>query len=164
VTALDTAVFPTDRRPIRLAVCVYLSASPISVAAGKVLAVSRRDRPDDIGFPGGQVEEGEALAEAASRELCEETGLVVPPVALAPIYAAFSAPVHDGDAWWLATMLGLRQHSRLVPIPLDPFEVESGVRVRLAEPRELVAEDVSFRDWNERFFTSDIGRYLGGLV
>lgn len=42
---------------------------------GKVLAVSRRDDPSAFGLPGGKVDPGETEAEAAARELQEETGL-----------------------------------------------------------------------------------------
>lgn len=44
---------------------------------GRVLLVRRANPPDQgrWGFPGGRVEAGETLAEAAQRELAEETGV-----------------------------------------------------------------------------------------
>jgi len=42
---------------------------------GKVLAVSRRDDPTQLGFPGGKMDPGEDLITTATRELKEETGL-----------------------------------------------------------------------------------------
>ncbi|CAB1129889.1 ADP-ribose pyrophosphatase YjhB, NUDIX family [Candidatus Hydrogenisulfobacillus filiaventi] len=48
-------------------------------AAPRVLLVRRRYPPEEGGltFPGGGVEMGESVAEAARREVAEETGLVV---------------------------------------------------------------------------------------
>ncbi|MCE8015163.1 NUDIX hydrolase [Halomonas sp. MCCC 1A17488] len=47
------------------------------VDRGKVLMVRRRHPPnaDMLALPGGRVEPGETLFEAAVRELCEETGV-----------------------------------------------------------------------------------------
>ncbi len=39
------------------------------------LLVSRRNRPDNFGLPGGKVDEGELPIRAARRELKEETGI-----------------------------------------------------------------------------------------
>jgi 8-oxo-dGTP pyrophosphatase MutT (NUDIX family) len=44
---------------------------------GNVLSVSRKDDPNKIGLPGGKVDPGEVPAQAAERELFEETGLTV---------------------------------------------------------------------------------------
>jgi ADP-ribose pyrophosphatase YjhB (NUDIX family) len=72
----DSRVYPD--RP-------FLAASAAVIRDGKVLIV-RRARPPARGvytLPGGVVEAGETLAEAAKREVREETGLDVAPLALA---------------------------------------------------------------------------------
>lgn len=43
----------------------------------EILAVSRKNNPNDFGLPGGKVESNETLIEAAKRELFEETGFEV---------------------------------------------------------------------------------------
>ncbi|MBB5933261.1 NUDIX hydrolase [Streptomyces zagrosensis] len=59
----------------------------------RLLLFTFRVHPDAPGSghgwctPGGGVEDGETLAEAAARELCEETGLSVVPEALGPAVA-----------------------------------------------------------------------------
>ena len=63
----------------------YLAASAAIVRDGKILVV-RRARPPAHGLftlPGGVVEVGETLAQAVVREVSEETGLTIEPVALA---------------------------------------------------------------------------------
>ncbi|MDQ1710476.1 MAG: 8-oxo-dGTP diphosphatase [Frankiaceae bacterium] len=59
---------------------VTLCAGAVVVdAAGRLLAVLRRNEPSSgcWSVPGGRVEPGESLAEAARREVAEETGLEV---------------------------------------------------------------------------------------
>ncbi len=66
---------------------------------GKVLAVSRRDDPTAFGLPGGKVDTGETLAQAAARELKEETGLDA--VGLKPFF------VHrEDDGFTTTTFIG----------------------------------------------------------
>lgn len=66
---------------------------------GKVLAVSRRDDPTAFGLPGGKVDAGEELAQAAARELKEETGLDASN--LKPVF------VHDeADGYRTTTFVG----------------------------------------------------------
>src|SRR4051794_12825254 len=63
----------------------YLAVSAVIVRDGEFLAV-RRARPPMQGLftlPGGCIETGESVADAVRREVLEETGLSVEPLALA---------------------------------------------------------------------------------
>ena len=75
-TAPDARAYPD--RP-------YLAVSAAIIRDGRVL-VARRARGPALGvwtLPGGVVEAGETLTEALIREVAEETGMTVEPVALA---------------------------------------------------------------------------------
>lgn len=63
----------------------YLAVSAAIIRDGKVLAVRRARKPALAHYtlPGGGVETGETLHEAVRREVREETGLDIEPVALA---------------------------------------------------------------------------------
>jgi len=63
----------------------FLAASAAVVRDGKVLVVRRASAPANgvFSLPGGVVETGETLHEAVVREVREETGLTIEPVALA---------------------------------------------------------------------------------
>jgi 8-oxo-dGTP diphosphatase len=63
----------------------YLAVSAVIIRGGEFLAV-RRARPPMQGLftlPGGGVEIGESLLDAVRREVLEETGLTIEPLALA---------------------------------------------------------------------------------
>ena len=63
----------------------YLAVSAAIFREGKVLVVRRARKPalNLYTLPGGAVELGESLPEAAAREVREETSLIVEPIALA---------------------------------------------------------------------------------
>ena len=63
----------------------YLAVSAAIIRDGKVLVVRRARKPalNLYTLPGGAVELGETLTDAAAREVREETALAIEPVALA---------------------------------------------------------------------------------
>jgi ADP-ribose pyrophosphatase YjhB (NUDIX family) len=74
----------------------FLAVSAAIIRDGRVL-VARRARGPALGvwtMPGGVVESGETLTEALKREITEETGLTIEPVALA---GHREVVVHDDD-------------------------------------------------------------------
>jgi 8-oxo-dGTP diphosphatase len=74
----------------------------VAVVAGgaplRLLLIQRADPPFAGGWalPGGFVEEGEVVADAAARELAEETGIEARGLALLDVY---SAPGRDPRGW-----------------------------------------------------------------
>jgi 8-oxo-dGTP diphosphatase len=129
----------------------FLAVSAAIVRDGRVLIV-RRARSPALGvytLPGGVVEAGETLIEAVTREVREETGLVIAPVALAGhreailrdaeqrverhfVILAFAARWVSGEpvlneelaAWeWMrpAELEGLRTTEGLAEIVADAF-------------------------------------------
>jgi ADP-ribose pyrophosphatase YjhB (NUDIX family) len=74
----------------------YLAVSAAIIRDGRVLVVQRARSPA-LGIwtmPGGVVEAGETLTEAVKREIAEETGMTIEPVALAGHREVVS---RDGD-------------------------------------------------------------------
>jgi 8-oxo-dGTP diphosphatase len=75
----------------------YLAVSAAIVRAGKILVVRRARAPAHglFSLPGGVVEVGETLAQAVTREVREETGLTIEPVALAGFREAIVRDAQD---------------------------------------------------------------------
>lgn len=75
------------------------AAACIRDEAGRILLLQRGNGENLWGFPGGAIELGERAAEAVVREVLEETGLQVEPIALIGLYSgpeyAFAYP--NGD-------------------------------------------------------------------
>jgi ADP-ribose pyrophosphatase YjhB (NUDIX family) len=117
----------------------YVAVSAAIIRDGKVLIVRRANAPayGMHTLPGGIVESGETLTEALRREIEEETGLLVEPVALAG-HREVIARDPDGRvkrhfiilafaARWLAGELRLNEelHDAKWLYPLDLTELET---------------------------------------
>ena len=75
----------------------FLAVSAAIVRDGKILVVRRARAPAHglYTLPGGVVEVGETLVEAVAREVLEETGMTVEPVALAGFREAVARDAQD---------------------------------------------------------------------
>ncbi|WP_158969893.1 NUDIX hydrolase [Chachezhania sediminis] len=94
---------PIDPRPI--------SATIAAVIRDNQVLLVRRANPPDAGrwgFPGGKIDQGETLFDAAARELAEETGVTAKPLR---VFTAVDAFDHD-DAGTL------RRHFILIAVLL----------------------------------------------
>lgn len=91
----------TDPRPI--------SATIAAVIRDNQVLLVRRANPPDAGrwgFPGGKIDHGETLFEAATRELAEETGVSAEPLR---VFTAVDAFDHDAAG-------NLRRHFILIAV------------------------------------------------
>ena len=118
-----------ERKEKLAACCLILSDD------GKVLAVSRKDDPTAFGLPGGKVDPGETPAQAAARELREETGLVASN--LRPVFVR-----GEGD--------GYTTHTFACEVEGEINTSESGA-VRWVRPEVLFAGP--FGEYNRRLWS-----------
>jgi ADP-ribose pyrophosphatase YjhB (NUDIX family) len=133
----------------------YLAVSAAIVRDGRVLVV-RRALPPAYGLhtlPGGGVELGETLEQAVAREIREETGLEIEPLALAG-YRQMIARDAEGRierhfvilpfaARWIAGDVVLNEELTearwLLPSELSGLKTTDGLAEILATAREQVA-------------------------
>lgn len=70
-------------------------------APGQIVLIARKNPPHGLALPGGFVDEGEWLADAAIREAAEETGL---DVELIELFHAYSDPARDPRQHTISTV------------------------------------------------------------
>jgi len=113
-----------------------------------VVLIRRRNPPPGWALPGGYVDYGETLEEAAVREAREETGLEVE---LVRQFHCYSAPERDPRQHNISTVFVARAMRGRLAAADDAAEV--GVFVREALPEEIAFDH---RQILEDYFT---GRY-----
>ena len=128
----DARLYPD--RPI-------LAVSAAVIREGKILIV-RRGRGPGRGLytlPGGGVEVGETLFEAVKREVMEETGLMVEPVAMAG----------HREVIWRDPSGRVERHFVILPFATRWVSGEPVLNEELAEAHWLVPHDIAKFDTTE---------------
>ncbi len=126
-----------------------------SLTPQKVLLVQRRHDPfaGSWALPGGFVEPGEQVAEAARRELREETGLTAGALQLLGVY---DTPGRDPRGWTVSVVYLDRRDDEEAVIGADDaadarwFEAEAGRLPTLAFDHALMIEDAVRRPKDRR--------------
>ena len=124
-------------------------ATPFSVTGlfhknGLILAVSRKNNPDDFGLPGGKVDPGETPEQALCREILEETGLEV---------VAYEGIFEDKDRVEGGEPRPCKAY-RVLAWKGELKTKEKGV-VRWVKPSVVIDPSTSFHEYNLKLF-----RYL----
>jgi len=105
---------------------------------GRILSVSRKNDPADLGLPGGKVEPGETPYEAMVREVFEETGIRVRAAKL--VFERPDGP-HIVQTFFVTEWEG------------TPGNTKETGRVKWVELGDMLAEECrSFREYNAALF------------
>ena len=120
----------TGDLPLAAGICI------IDVGSGMIVSVTRKGKADDWAIPGGKVDLGEDVADAASREVLEETGVHIKPWQLrrAEPFVTVCPPGEDGVAY--LAHFWLHEVDSMI---LEEGEIEPGVRTEWRHPSELMS-------------------------
>jgi 8-oxo-dGTP diphosphatase len=91
---------------------------------GETLLVKTHCRSDTWETPGGQVEEGEPLDKAVSREILEETGIVISPIGITGLY-------YNATKYLLSVVFKAKYVKG--DIKIQPEEIKEAKFIRLTE-------------------------------
>lgn len=139
-------------RPLTLGVRVML------IREGRVLLV-RQTYMDGWFMPGGRIEKGETLEQAARREALEEVGVGINSISLLGVYSNFKEWKSDHNVLFFSDdfqLTGVTDHEiaefRFFPLAALPADLWPGHRRRLQEYRRHLqghkpATFVRFGEW-----------------
>jgi len=114
---------------------IFAVVAVVKTSKGTLLT-SRRNRPDNFGFPGGKVDPGEDAVTAVKREVKEETGLDLFDVEL--VYVAPEKTCGN-------RLVAVFKASVDVDQPLNP---EPDLNVIWGDPALTIQDDSVFKDFN----------------
>ncbi len=107
---------------------------------GLCVAASRRNKPGNLGLPGGSIEPtDESTFAALQREVLEETGVVVHTAA----HVFSRVDDTDGNVAWAYIVTEWEG---------EPRSCEPGIDVSWEEPERLLWANCSFADYNTKLF------------
>jgi 8-oxo-dGTP pyrophosphatase MutT (NUDIX family) len=121
----------TGPDPIQLAFASAVVRGP----AG--LLLQRRADLDAWGFPGGAIELDESAAEAARREVREETGLTIEIQRLLGVYTKYRQAYPNGDVAQPITVFFEATPAAGETVPAEPPDIHETLEVRWFRPEEV---------------------------
>jgi len=113
--------------------------------SGRVLLIRTRKWKDRWGVPGGKIAYGERMADAARRELREETGLAIRDLRWAPVQEAVRSPEFHRPAHFVLLNYVARSDSEAVTLNEEAqahawVTVEEALGMDLNRPTRVLVE------------------------